>query len=60
MIEKMVLDFLRNSPKSFITENEAINSFVIGLRLFDPPIVEYADASDPMFESFRSDPSITK
>jgi epoxyqueuosine reductase QueG len=59
MIEKLVIDFLRVCPNNFITEKEAIDPSVIGLQIFEDPIVGYADPMDLIFETYQNDPSIT-
>jgi len=59
MLEKLVLDFIQDTKKNYISETDAIDESVIGLKLFDTPIVGYADANDALFETFKTDKKIT-
>lgn len=59
MLEKLVIDFIQDTKKNYISKTEAIDESVIGLKLFDTPIVGYADANDALFETFRTDEKIT-
>jgi len=59
MIEELVMDFIRNPKRNFISEADAIDESVAGLRLFDTPLIGYADAGDELFERFKTDPKIT-
>lgn len=57
MIEKLAIDFIENN--AFVSEDEAINESLVGLKLYDAPVVCYADANDELFEQFRSVHSAT-
>ncbi|MDA0525719.1 4Fe-4S binding protein [Methanococcoides alaskense] len=59
MLEKLVTAFVQDPKRNHISEGEAIDESVIGLKLFDTPIVGYADANDELFETFKTDHKIT-
>jgi epoxyqueuosine reductase QueG len=59
ILENIVNDFIQDTGKNHISEQDAIDESVIGLKLFDTPIVGYADANDELFETFKTDYEIT-
>lgn len=59
MLEKLVADFIQDSKRNHISEEDAIDKTVIGLKLFDTPIVGYADANDELFDTFKTEYDIT-
>ncbi|WP_435790325.1 4Fe-4S binding protein [Clostridium sp.] len=59
MLEKLVENFIENAPQNFISDREAIDDSVVGLKIFDTPIIGYADAEDKLFQDFRTDEKIT-
>ncbi len=52
MIEELAIDFIEKN--AFVSGNEAIDASMVGLKVYDAPLVCYADADDELFEQFRS------
>ena len=59
MIEELVMDFIQNPKRNYISEADALDESVVGLKLFDTPLIGYADAGDELFETFKTDTKIT-
>lgn len=59
MIEERVMDFIQNPKRNSVSKADALDESVIGLKLFDTPLIGYADAADALFERFKTDPEIT-
>ena len=47
--EKALKDYIRTSPENFIQVDNALRPELVGMRIFDEPLVGYASASDPYF-----------
>ena len=56
MIEKLATDYILEN--GLISETEAIDDGLIGLEIFDPPIVGYASADDELFFKYKTDYNI--
>jgi len=56
MIEAYILDFLEEH--NYIREEEAINSDMVGLRIFDRPLIGYSRVDDPIYDTYVSDKNI--
>lgn len=41
------------SPNNYVGSEKALSTSVIGLRIFDPPLLGVADARDPLFEKMK-------
>lgn len=50
---KLAHDFVSNDPANKIEKGYAIVPSVIGLTMYDPPIMKIADATDPTFETLK-------
>ncbi|MCK5128931.1 MAG: 4Fe-4S binding protein [Clostridiales bacterium] len=59
MIEKLIIDFLDNPTNNIINQEEAITECMIGLKIFDAPLVGYADANDDLFSRYQDESDIT-
>lgn len=59
MIENIVVDFIQNPKRNHVSEEDAIDESVAGLKLFDTPLIGYADAGDELFNQFKTDTKIT-
>ena len=61
MTKQQILDEItrlyNDSPKNFITAEAAITPDLVGMKIFDAPIVSFGAADDPLFASFK-DPAI--
>lgn len=51
-------DFVSNDPENRIWEDYAIVPSVIGLQMYDPPLMKIADATDPAFELLKKTEAI--
>lgn len=62
----MILETIVQRLTSFVAENAnnaiqssyAIDQSLVGIRYYDAPLVAVADADDPIFSQFQSDPAI--
>lgn len=52
-IEGMLAEFTRCDPAGRIAQDDALREDLVGMRLFDPPLVRVGAASDPMFAQFQ-------
>lgn len=52
MIDRIVEEFFRNTKGNTIGADEALDSNLVGLTLFDKPIIGYADANDQIFNAY--------
>ena len=52
-IESLLAEFALHDPAGRIAQNDALRQDLVGLRLFDAPLVRVANASDPLFARFR-------
>ncbi|MDR0447139.1 MAG: 4Fe-4S binding protein [Treponema sp.] len=50
-----IINYVKTSEGNFIGENTAIRPDIIGLKLFDDPLVGFADANDPCFKELKND-----
>ena len=51
---KIATDFVENSEGNIINEQIAISKEVIGMKIFDAPILGFASANDDYFQSLRN------
>ena len=56
---KIVEDFILDPGINHISKKEATDESVVGLKLFDKPIIGYASANDELYEKFKIDEKIT-
>lgn len=56
LIEKCSV-FLNNAPENYVSKEDAIRRDLIGMRIYDEPLIMVASADDPMFETLK-DPKI--
>ena len=56
-IIKLVTDYVENSPENVITEDFAINEEVVGMKIFDTPLLAFGDADNEDFKLLK-DPSV--
>ena len=52
MIEQLAKEFIEEN--AYISAAEAIDQSVVGLKIYDAPVVCYANAKDQLFEQFKS------
>lgn len=57
MIENIIIAML--DKINFISEEDALDKSLVGLRIYDRPIVGYADVNDELFQTFKNDDMIT-
>ena len=57
MIDKIIIEILEKI--NFISKEDALDHSLIDLKIFDIPIIGYADAKDELFQTFKTDNSIT-
>lgn len=57
MIENLVNDFIKYN--AFVNKEDAINDDLIGLKIYDEPIIGYADSNDVIFDRFKEEHKIT-
>jgi epoxyqueuosine reductase QueG len=63
MINKMIDEFIRksiNSEDNYVNKEVALSKEVEGLKIFDEPIIGYASANDPMFNTLKKEGIIGK
>lgn len=51
--------FYYDAARNQVFKKKDIDESVIGLKMFDAPVLRYADANDELFETFRTDYKIT-
>ncbi len=56
----MIQDIINNYIKTdnYINAKQATNNSMIGMQVFDNPIIGYADASDPIFKTFSEERNV--
>ncbi len=59
ILEKIVEDFILDPEINHVSKEEAADESVVGLKLFDKPIIGYASANDELYEKFKIDEKIT-
>lgn len=47
--------YLEESDLNYISEDQAINKDMVGLKIFDEPLLAFAQAKDPMFNKLKED-----
>jgi len=52
-IQDMLSRLTQHDPVGRVSRDDALREDLVGLRLFDPPLVRVASASDPLFERLR-------
>ena len=52
-LEAVCAAFVEHSAANFVHEEQAIRKDIVGMRIYDLPILGVASADDPIFESFR-------
>lgn len=52
-LELQISDFVEQSPLNYISEEEAMDVSLAGMRIYDTPIWGYADASDELFMELK-------
>jgi len=57
MVEELICDFVKQN--SFIEKESAINDSMIGLKIFDEPLIGYTSANDELFKKFKEEYKIT-
>lgn len=55
LFEKKVVEFVNTSELNYISEGEAIEERLVGLRIYAEPIFGYADAKDQLFEEWKKE-----
>ena len=58
MIRKIIEEYIKDSGFGYISRNEAFDKAYVGLEIFDEPLIGYADANDPLFNEFCTNPNI--
>ena len=48
-----VIHFVKNSPANYITEKNALDTDMIGLQIFQEPLVAFGAAEDKLEEGLR-------
>jgi epoxyqueuosine reductase QueG len=48
-------DFIRNDSSNVITRDFALDPALVGVRMFDEPIVRFGDARDPLFHKLKEE-----
>ena len=59
-MEKIVEDFILDPEINHVSKEEAADESLVGLELFDKPIIGYASANDELFGKFKTDEKITQ
>lgn len=54
MLESQAEQWISEAEGNIITSEVAISRRMVGLQLFDAPLIGVADAHDPLFESFKN------
>lgn len=57
MIENLIIEILEKI--NFISEENALDKSLVGLRIYDTPIVGYAVVNNELFQTFKIDERIT-
>ena len=57
MIENLIIEILEKI--NFISEENALDKSLVGLRIYDTPIVDYAVVNNELFQTFKIDERIT-
>lgn len=56
LIEKTIIDFTANSDQNYITEQKALTKDMVGLRIWDHPIIGYASADNLYLNTIKDVP----
>lgn len=54
-LEKLIIDYIAQSPMNIINEKNAIDESTIGLKIFEGPLVAISSAYDEMYEMLKED-----
>jgi len=54
-MEEVCATYTWESPYNYVGSEKALSTALIGLRIFDPPLMGVADARDPLFEKMKED-----
>lgn len=57
MLKQLITSFLQKN--NFVNKSEAIDQSMVGLEIFDEPIMGYANPEDNLFYEYRDNPQIT-
>lgn len=52
-LEEVSATYTWKSPYNYVGSEKALSTEMIGLRIFDPPLMGVADAMDPLFEKMK-------
>ena len=52
ILESFIFDYLANSPQNKVAAEVALDPSLVGLKMYEQPLIGYAAASDPMFVAF--------
>ncbi|MBQ3405003.1 MAG: epoxyqueuosine reductase, partial [Oscillospiraceae bacterium] len=50
---QVLSEFVENDPGNYVQEEDAIEPSLVGLKMYDAPLIAVADAADPLFEKLR-------
>ena len=56
VLEAKLTDFVRQASGNYINEENAITKDLVGLRIYDAPLIGAASASDVLFEELKNLP----
>lgn len=57
-LQALVSDFLHTSPANLVPAEKALAPDCAGLRIYDTPLLGFADARDPLFAQLRDTPEV--
>lgn len=52
-LEEVCATYTWKSPYNYVGSEKALSTALIGMRIFDPPLMGVADAGDPLFEKMK-------
>lgn len=52
-LQRLASEWVEKSPLNYIQADQAIQPELIGLKLYDEPIIGFASSEDPIFEEFQ-------
>ena len=59
MINNLIAQYMAQTETNYVTEFEALAPDLVGMRLFDNPLIGYAAADDDLFTIHQTDPLIS-
>jgi epoxyqueuosine reductase QueG len=57
-LELFAADWIETSPCNFVSEDEALNESIIGMRIYEEPLFAFGAADDDMFNKLKSPEAI--